>query len=331
MDIRPTLRRLIFLSGVLLLLGPPSVDAEENAPVRFAVIGDQGTGKKGQYEIAELMAAWHRRLPYKFVITLGDNFYGFWFLDGGKGLFRERFDKPYAELLRRGVIFRASIGNHDKTADMIADKERFHIEGDRGYYTFTAGSDPENSGASGKPWVQFFVLNSDLEELRVPGRCAEQGQCRWLKRELAKSTAIWKIAYFHHPLYSTGQHGSDLPLRKTLEPILTDAEYGVDLVFAGHDHFYQRFPPQRGVYHIVSGAAGEVRKGDASSSLEKAPTPACSEDSQQHFLLVEAEPERLRLRAVSRDDTVFEDCTLNREGKLDCAVNCAAPGRKTLP
>ena len=324
MDIRHTVRRLILLSGVLFLLGPHSLDAEENAPVRFAVIGDQGTGKKGQYEIAELMAAWHRRLPYKFVITLGDNFYGFWFLDGGKGLYRKKFDKPYAELLRRGVIFRASIGNHDKSADMIADKDRFHIEGERGYYTFTEGADSD-----GKPRVQFFVLNSDLEELRVPGRC--EAQCQWLKRELAKSTATWKIAYFHHPLYSTGQHGSDLPLREKLEPIFADAEYGVDLVFAGHDHFYQRFGPQRGVHHIVSGAAGQLREGDASSNPDLAPPPACSQDSQQHFLLVEAEPERLRLRAVSRDDTVFEDCTLNREGKLDCAVECAAPGRKTLP
>ena len=321
---RQSLKYIFILLALLnpVLLRPFLLRSEENAPVRFAVIGDQGTGKKGQYAIAELMAARHHRLPYKFVITLGDNFYSFWWLDGGKGLYRERFDKPYAELLRRGVIFRASIGNHDKPADMIADKKRFHIEGDQGYYTFTEGVD-----SGGRPLVQFFVLNTDLAELRTPDRC--EAQCQWLKGELQKSNATWKIAYFHHPLYSTGQHGSDLPLRRTLEPIFT--EYGVDLVFAGHDHFYQRFPPQHGVHHIVSGAAGQLRKGDAAGSLEKAPTPACSQDSQQHFLLVEAEPERLRLRAISRDDTVFEDCTLNREGELDCTVDCAAPGRKTLP
>ena len=325
MDILHSLRRLIFLSGILFLLGPPSVDAEENAPVRFAVIGDQGTGKKGQYEIAELMAAWHRRLPYKFVITLGDNIYGFPWIDGGKSRFSERFDKPYAELLRRGIIFRASIGNHDKTKDLIAAKDRFHIEGDKGYYTFTAGEDSD-----GRPWIEFFVLNSDRDELRDNDHCGEQ--CQWLKDSLARSRAYWKIAYFHHPMYSTGQHGSDQLLRRTLEPIF--AEYGVDLVFAGHEHFYQRFPPQQDVLHIVSGAAGKLRRGDAASNINKAPAPACSQDSQRHFLLVEAVPERLRMRAIALgetvDETVFEDCTLERGGGLKCAPDCVAPARKSL-
>ena len=311
-------KSLLLVTAALLsaLMG-----AKGEAPVRFAVIGDQGTGSKAQYRIAELMTAWHDRLPYEVVITLGDNIYGFLWTAGGKSRFAEKFDKPYAALLKRGVEFRAALGNHDKATDLITDKARFHIDGEEGYYTFTAGS-----GEDGRPWVEFFVLNSNLKELRDTAQCRRQ--CQWLKQALNRSNAYWKIAYFHHPMYSTGTHGSDLLLRERLEDILVQA--GVDIVFAGHEHFYQRFSLQQGVLHIVSGGAGQLRKGDADGHLNKAPLPACSQDQQPHFLLVEAGPHQVRMRAIAADETIFENCTLEHGGEVSCATDCAPPGRKTL-
>jgi 3',5'-cyclic AMP phosphodiesterase CpdA len=74
---------------------------------------------------------------------------------------------------------------------------------------------------------------------------------RWLEAELRRAradpTVDWIVAYFHHPLFSSGGglggHGSDLALRQSLQPLFD--RYAVDLVFAGHDHDYERTFPIR--------------------------------------------------------------------------------------
>jgi 3',5'-cyclic AMP phosphodiesterase CpdA len=72
----------------------------------------------------------------------------------------------------------------------------------------------------------------------------DKRQLEWIEKELAGSGSEWKIVYFHHPLYSSGaRHGSDLTLRAVLEPLFV--MYGVSVVLAGHDHFYERIKPQR--------------------------------------------------------------------------------------
>jgi 3',5'-cyclic AMP phosphodiesterase CpdA len=84
---------------------------------------------------------------------------------------------------------------------------------------------------------------------------------RDLEKELAVSQAIWKIPFFHHPIYSSGRkHGSDLRLRRELEPLFT--RYGVRVALSGHDHIYERIKPQEGVIYFVSGSGGQLRKGD---------------------------------------------------------------------
>src|SRR2546425_1741429 len=71
----------------------------------------------------------------------------------------------------------------------------------------------------------------------------DKPQLAWLEKELVASGSDWKIAYFHHPLYSSGgAHGSDLPLRAILEPLFV--KYHVSMVLSGHDHFYERIKPQ---------------------------------------------------------------------------------------
>ncbi len=117
----------------LCLLFVSALPAQQPALVRFAVIGDSGTGGQHQYRIAEQMAAWHERLPYDLVLMLGDNIYGAYWGGGNKKYFEAKFDRPYAELLARGVISRAALGNHDARAaggrDLIEAYDRFHIDG----------------------------------------------------------------------------------------------------------------------------------------------------------------------------------------------------------
>lgn len=75
--------------------------------------------------------------------------------------------------------------------------------------------------------------------------------------------------FFHHPLYSSGgRHGSDRALREQLEPIFL--KHGVNVVLSGHDHFYERIKPQKGITYFVSGAAAKLRRGD----IERSPLTA---------------------------------------------------------
>ena len=79
-------------------------------------------------------------------------------------------------------------------------------------------------------------------------------QYRWLEGELQKFAGkTWKFVFFHEPLYSSGVHGPDLALRDALHPLFV--RYGVDLVFTGHDHDYERSAAD-GVTYIVTGGFG---------------------------------------------------------------------------
>ncbi|MBI4461575.1 MAG: metallophosphoesterase [Acidobacteria bacterium] len=328
--------------------------------VRFAVIGDSGTGSKHQYRVAEQMVAWHDRLPYGLVLMLGDNIYGLWWRGGRKEGFERKFDRPYGELLRRGVFFRAALGNHDMRhrdgQDLIGAYDRFHIDGPRGYYHFTAGQ-----AADGNPLVEFFVLNS----IRLEHDKQDPGQLAWLEQALAGSRARWRIAYFHHPLYSTGaHHGPDPQLRAKLEPLFLgvleglassghglsraegtgtklgalapEAEFNpaapaagpsprVHVVLSGHDHIYQRFHPQQGVLYFIVGFSGQLRRGNARPS----PEVAAVNDQTRGFLLMEATPDQLRFFAIDDTGRAFDCGQLDRSGEV-AAEPCPSPPEARL-
>jgi len=304
--------------------------------VRFAVIGDSGTGERPQYQIARQMAAWHERMPFDLVLMLGDNIYGGWlgFSGGNRKYFNEQFDQPYADLLRRRVIFRAALGNHDlgtrNGQDLIDAHGRFHIDGPLGYYRFTAGEwHPHAAGAphagGGErpaPLVEFFVLNTNR---MIEGK-QDPEQLAWLEKALASSRAQWRIVYGHHPIYSSGhRHGGDEGLRAMLEPILTkptdasESSPRVQIYLAGHDHIYQRLRPQKCVVHFVCGAGGQLRKGNARPS----PQVAAGEDQQRVFMLWEATRDELRFRAINETGDAF-DCGVVREGSRVENIACTS-------
>ena len=121
----------------------------------------------------------------------------------------------------------------------------FNMDG-KLYYSFKA---PKQN-------VRFFALESTY---------AEPEQIDWLERSSRAPTSDWKIPFFHHPLYSSGdRHGSDLRLREVLEPLFI--EYGVSVVFTGHDHFYERIKPQKGIVYFVVGSGGQLRGGNIDRS-----------------------------------------------------------------
>jgi 3',5'-cyclic AMP phosphodiesterase CpdA len=120
----------------------------------------------------------------------------------------------YKPLLDGGVKFYAALGNHDDPNQRFY--KPFNMNGER-FYTFTKGN------------IEFFVLDSNYMDRK---------QLDWFERAIKDSKSDWKMAYFHHPLYSSGMtHGSEVDLRVLLEPLFV--KYGMDVVFAGHEHFYE--------------------------------------------------------------------------------------------
>ena len=254
-----------------------------SAPIRFAVIGDWGSGSRRQYQTARQLWAQHQRFPFEFVLTVGDNIYG---SEDASDLQR-KFLQPYKPILDAKIPFYASLGNHDDRSQV--NYPPFNMGG-RAYYTFTRGA------------AQFFALDSTLPT---------QAQLIWLEEELARSTAQWRIAYFHHPIYSSGlRHGPLLVWRAALQPILST--FGVRVVFTGHEHFYERLHPQYGVYQFITGSGGQLRKGGIRDGSE---IMATGYDQDNAFMLTEIDGDTLRFEAVNRLGEVVDSGTIERVDK----------------
>jgi hypothetical protein len=275
-------RRLAFLaaSGCALLLAGAAAAQELRLPlkqgsVRFGVIGDTGTASTAQFDVAKQMAAFHAQFPFGFVLMVGDNIYGG---SSAPGALKARFETPYEFLLGAKVKFYAALGNHDNPTTV--NYKAWNMSGQR-YYTFRTADEASKIG------VRFFALDSNY---------LDKPQLDWLESELKKSSSEWKIVFFHHPLYSSGKkHGSSLDLRAILEPLLVSN--GVTVVFAGHDHFYERIKPQQGIYHFVCGAGGSLRKGDIDRNSGLG---AAGFDTDYSFLLAEISGMELAFQAISR-------------------------------
>jgi hypothetical protein len=235
--------------------------------VRFAVIGDNGTGAAPQYEVAREMDHYRQQFPFDFVVMLGDNIYG----GSSASDYQRKFEEPYKPLLDAGIKFFAALGNHDNPNERFY--KLFNMGGKR-YYSYKQGN------------VTFFALDSNY---------MDPEQLTWLENQLSESKSDWKICYFHHPLYSDGKfHGSDLDLRARLEPLFE--KHGVNVVLSGHDHVYERIVPQNGIYYFVLGSSGELRFGDLLAS----PKMAKGFDRDRTFALFEIAGDQLYFQAISR-------------------------------
>jgi hypothetical protein len=262
---------------------PLSLPLKEGS-VRFAIIGDTGTGSKQQQQVADLMKQYREAFPFEFVLMMGDNLYG----SETPADYKKKFQDVYQKLLDDKVKFYASLGNHDQPNERFY--EYFNMNG-KEYYRFSKGN------------VAFYALNSNYMDKK---------QLQWLEGELAKDTSDWKIAFFHHPPYSSGgKHGSDKQLRQVVEPIFV--KYGVNVVLAGHEHFYERIKPQQGIYYFISGAGGKLREGDVN---ERSPLTDKFFDSDMSFMLVEIVKGDMHFQVISRNgETVDSGIIANQKKK----------------
>jgi hypothetical protein len=260
--------------------------------VRFLVIGDTGTGSEKQYELAKIMLRARQAFPYEFVLMMGDNMYG-----SEKAVdYKRKFEDVYKPLLDQKVKFYAALGNHDESNERFY--EFFNMEGQE-YYQFKKGN------------VSFYALNSNY---------MDEKQVKWLEQKLATDTAEWKVAFFHHPPYSSGgAHGSDTKLREVVEPIFL--KHGINVVFTGHEHFYERIKPQKGIYYFISGAGGKLREGDVN---ERSPLTEKGYDQDMSFMLIEMNDQQMYFQVISRTGQTVDSGVLPRQAKKNGAATAAS-------
>lgn len=259
----------------------------------FAALGDSGSGGRQAMAVAEQLALSYRDEPFGLVSLLGDICY--------YGPISERFDevflKPMSPLIDAGVQFELAVGNHDgelfwregvpdveATLELLGTPAR--------YYSVERGP------------AELFYLDSGPLGLLGDGA---GDQLEWLDAALAASTRRWKIVCAHHPLYSSGVHGSSLGLRERLEPVLV--RHHVDLYLAGHDHHYERTRPIEGITHVISGGGCKLTPVD--------PRPfAAYAESVLEFLRIDIDGDRLSGRAVGVDGEIIDRFQLRaRDGR----------------
>jgi hypothetical protein len=250
--------------------------------LRVVTLGDFGAGApengqiagEPQKQVAAAMLKSHRAKAFDFGLTFGDNFYPV----GMQSPLDPRWQTLWSELYNPLKIkFYVTFGNHDwgsadsPAAELLYAKQSPSFVMPAPYYTYTAGA------------VQFFALDTnDVSEL----------QLTWLRSELAKSTARWKVVYGHHPIYSAGQHGDGVTLIRKLLPVLKDR---VDIFFAGHEHDMQHLQAEGGVHFFINGGGGaRIReiKPNARSLFAK---------SAYGFSILEADNDKIVVKFIGTD------------------------------
>ncbi|NOK06021.1 MULTISPECIES: metallophosphoesterase [Myxococcus] len=223
--------------------------------VHFVAVGDFGTGGSNQKQVAAAMV----KRQAELFVALGDNAYA----AGTEAEIQNNLFVPMEALLAQ-VPFFAALGNHEYVTNQGQPYlDNLYLptnnpEGTERYYSFDWGH------------VHFVALDSNCAVgLASADRCTRDAQKAWLERDLAGSTQPWKIVFFHHPPWSSGEHGSQLSMRRHFGPIME--KYGVDLVLTGHDHNYERSKPMKGdavagsgekgiPYLVVGGGGATLRK-----------------------------------------------------------------------
>jgi hypothetical protein len=285
------------MTGISRPSGPATVEAgakgeppiplpNKEGSLKFAVFGDFGTASPWQFELGAQMVKLHKTFPFEMVLLAGDNIYG----PERPQEYVEKFEKPYKALLDAKVKFYAALGNHDDPNQRFY--KNFNMEGKR-YYSFKA---PRQN-------VRLIALETTYP---TPEQIA------WVEKELKESTEDWKILFFHHPLYSSGgRHGSDLQLRESLEPLFV--QNNVSVVFTGHDHFYERIKPQKGIVHFVVGSGGKLATGDLDRN---SPLTAKGLDTDYAFLAGEIFEDQLVFNTIARTGQIVDSGIISRRQPL---------------
>jgi tartrate-resistant acid phosphatase type 5 len=261
--------------------------------LRVITLGDFGAGApengqiagEPQKQVAAAMLKAQKAKGFDFGITLGDNFYPTGMFSPTDARWKTLWSDLYDPLKLK---FYVTFGNHDwgsadsPAAELMYENPSWILPAP--YYTFTAGP------------VQFFALDTnEVSEL----------QLTWLRDELAKSTARWKIVYGHHPIYSAGQHGDGKILIARLLPVLKDR---ADIFFAGHEHDMQHLKAEGDVHFFINGGGGaKIRETNI-----KADPRIVFAKSAYGFSTLEADNDKIVVKFIGVDSAELYQYTVTK-------------------
>jgi hypothetical protein len=258
--------------------------------IRFAVIGDYGSGGQPEADVARLVDSWQ----VDFIITVGDNNYpdgAADTIDQNVGQFYQAYIFPYLGGYGSGAEqnrFYPTLGNHDWNTDQAQPYlDFFTLPGNERYYDFTWGE------------VHFFALDSDSRE--PDGINRSSAQAAWLQAQLAASTSPWNVVYLHHAPYSSGMHGATDWAQWPYK------EWGADVVLAGHDHTYERLLVDDLLY-FVNGVGG----GAIYDFLLLEDGSQFRYNDDYGAMLVEASPAQMTFQFINRSGELIDAVTLEK-------------------
>ena len=266
---------------------------------RFLVFGDSGWDGRSQRQIAALMQTERPNL----VLVTGDLGYPV----GTYAYYESNYFDYYAGLLK-SVPFFPCPGNHDYQGDVLQSYLAMNVvphegvpETDRGrYYSFDWGN---------THFVSLDSMAGLFEAAESDGLMLD-----WLERDLRATRKFWRVVFFHHPPWAAGPNENDtmcILAREHIVPILE--RYGVQLVFNGHEHSYQRTEPilggqvvrhGEGIVYITTGGGGAVLYPVFASHRVAAGA------SLYHYLRAENRGFTMSIRAVGEDGLEIDRITL---------------------
>jgi len=276
--------------------------ADPAIAIRIAVLGDSGAGNQAQLDVAAGILSANPEV----VLITGDVIYD----SGCPGEIDPHYFEPYSNLVDH-IPFYPALGNHDvltQRGQPLLDALYLPAndqDGTERYYSFDHGG------------VHLVALdsNSSLE--------AGSPQYAWLEADLTQAGATWLFVYFHHPPYSSSRHGSSTGIRASLEPLFN--ALGVDIVFTGHDHDYERTFPMSGGQvvdaasdpdYVDPGGTIYIVTGGGGRSLYPSGTRffTAYSESVHHFVQVDVDGMQVTLRAIRDDGTVMDTMTITKSG-----------------
>ena len=294
--------------GVILASGESFHTARttSNQRFRFAVISDNHSGRESTAELAERL----QEAELALLIVAGDLV----FAHGGPGEL-DKFFNYFEEIIKNIPVF-PCLGNHDWYEDNAEwYLKEFYLphnnpEDSELYYSFDYGN---------AHFVSLCVVEPEMLDWKEGS-----AQYNWLVDDLASTNQFWKFVFFHFPPYDSGGRYADdkfLEVRQNLSPLLE--RYGVDIVFTGHEHLYERtfpmkdyYPDSKGVTYIVCGSFIGVLR-------ESGPGPWTTfvgEDDQVTGTIVDIDGPVLNLRTINIEGELIDSMTIDRSHDLQVSM-----------
>jgi predicted phosphodiesterase len=273
-----------------------STAVNPETPFAFAVFGDTQKNPKVSGQLAEM--AWAQRPS--FLVHVGD------LVDKGTidTHWTEHFFPGMKPIAQR-IPFYPVLGNHEENA--------------RNYFDYMALPNPEYHYEFTYGNTQFFMIDSNRNI--APG----SEQYNWLKDQLSKSTAVWKIACHHHPPYSSDEddYGNLWKTRtssrgdmKARQLSALYDEFQVDIVWSGHIHSYERTWPvrenraveQQGTVYMITGGAG----GNLETAGPFRPFFQNNVKRGHHYCMVMVNGRTMEIKAFDLEGRLFDTVTLKK-------------------